>query len=277
MPNDWDDRELRDEDPDSSDWEGSSRNWLPWVLWSLIPVALGLLWFSLRSGETPPSPTESRGSSEGPAASPSEEAADVVEPFKLPPLAESDAFFREQLNSLSKEPFLAMLLEADNLVRKLVVSVANVAEGSSPVKQLTHIRPEESFTVLQTVERTVVNPKSYERYDDAAAFFASLDARTVAGLYQLLEPLLDEAHAELGLSDRTGFKDTLARAIEVLRAAPAVDGPIRLRAVNVNYVFEDPALEKLSAAQKQLLRMGPENTRRIQKKLGEIKEALGLR
>jgi Protein of unknown function (DUF3014) len=275
MANDWDDRELRDEDPDSSSWEEGSRNWVPWVLFGLIPVALGVLWFWLRSNEPSPTPSESPVRSEAPATSPA--PADVEEVAKLPPLAESDAFIRERLLALSKAPYIAILLEADDLARKFVVSVANVAEGTSPRKQLVHIRPEEPFTALATAERTVVDPKSYERYDDAVELFTSLDASAVAGLYRLLEPLLDEAHAELGLPDRNGFKDTLSRAIEVLRAAPAVDGPIRLRAVNVNYVFEDPALEKLSAAQKHLVRMGPENTRRIQKKLGEIKDALGLR
>ena len=277
MPNDWDDRELRDDD-DASEWEGGSRNWLPWALWALIPVALGLLWFSLRSrSETPTEESPASSAAPPETGAPSGESADVPEEVKLPPLAESDAFLREKLASLSSQPYLALLLEPDDLARKFVVSVANIAEGTSPRKQITHVRPEENFTALETAQRTVIDPKSYARYDDAAELFASLDASAVAGLYRLLEPLLDEAHAELGLSDRSGFKDTLSRAIAVLRAAPVVEGPIRIRAVNVNYAFEDPELEKLSSAQKHLVRMGPENTRRIQKKLGEIQNALGLR
>ncbi|MGH9391380.1 MAG: DUF3014 domain-containing protein, partial [Vicinamibacteria bacterium] len=181
------------------------------------------------------------------------------------------------LGRLSSHSFLASFLDADDLVRKIVVSVANVAEGASPAKQLRHLRPEERFTALETTERIVVDPASYRRYDAPGEFFASLDARAVAGLYRTLEPLLEEAHSELGLSERSGFRDTLSRAIEVLLAAPAVDGPIRLRAVNVNYAFEDPALERLSPAQKQLIRMGPENARRVRNKLIELKGALGLR
>ncbi len=275
MPNDWDDRELREEDAESTSWE-EGRSWLPWALWALIPIALGILWFSLRVGEPPATPSESAVGSEAPAAAP-EEPADVEEAVKLPPLAESDSFVRERALALSKDPWLALLLEPGELVRKLVVSVANISEGMSPRKQLVHIRPEESFSALETRERVVLDPKSFERYGAPAQFFASLDARAVAGIYRVLEPLFDEAHAELGLSDRSGFKDTLSRAIEVLLAAPVVEGPIRLRAVNVNYVFEDPALEKLPPAQKHLVRMGPENTRRIQKKLRELKDAFALR
>lgn len=278
--NDWDERELREEEPESSwSWEDGSRNWLPWALWALIPIGLGLLWLSLRGDEPHPPAAESPGTAGGPAPAParSDDAVDVREEVKLPPLSESDSFFRDLVRKLSSHPFLALVLDADDLVRKLVVSVANVAEGASPAKQLLHIRPEERFTAIETAERIVLDPASYRRYDAPAELFASLDASAVAGLYRTLEPLLEEAHSELGLSDRKGFRDTLSRAIEVLLAVPVVEGPIRLRAVNVNYAFEDPALQKLSPAQKHLVRMGPENTRRVQRKLTEIAGALGLR
>jgi hypothetical protein len=275
--NDWDDRELSAEDSESSSsWEEGSRSWLPWALWALIPLGLGLLWLSLRSDEGAPTPSDvavPSGAAPSPG-SPPEEGAEVEEIVKLPPLAESDSFLREILGRLSSHPFLLSFLEADDLVRKIVVSVANVAEGASPAKQLLHLRPEERFAAIETTERIVIDPESYRRYDAPAALFASLDAAAVAGIYRTLEPLLEQAHSELGLSERSGFADTLSRAIEVLLTAPVVDGPIRLRAVNVNYAFEDPALEKLSPAQKHLLRMGPENTRRVQKKLIELKAAL---
>ena len=43
-----------------------------------------------------------------------------------------------------------------------------------------------------------------------------------------------------------------------------------------SYHFADPALEALSPAQKQLLRLGPGNARRVQAKLRELAPALGL-
>lgn len=276
--NDWDDRELSGDDSmPSPSWEDGARHWLPWALWALIPIGLGLLWLSLRGEEPslPPSDAAVRSEGTAPPGAP-EEAADVEDAVKLPPLSESDPFLREILGKLSTHPFLALFLDADDLIRKIVVCVANVAEGASPAKQLLHVRPEERFGVLETTERLVVDPASYRRYDAPAELFASLDARAVTGLYRTIEPLLEQAHGELGLSERKGFRDTLSRAIEVLMAVPVVEGPIRLHAVNVNYAFQDAALEKLSPAQKHLIRMGPENTRRVQKKLTELKSALGL-
>jgi len=278
QPNDWDERELNEEDSASSaPWEGGSRGWLPWVLWALIPIGLGLLWLSLRGDEPSPPPSAAPSDAAAPTGAAPEEGAGVDEAVTLPPLAESDSFLRETLGKLSSHPFLASFLDADDLVRKIVVSVANMAEGASPAKQLLHVRPEERFAVIETSERIVADPQSYHRYDAPVELFASLDAGAVAALYRTLEPLLEEAHSELGLSERSGFRDTLSRAIDVLLAAPVVEGPIPLRAINVNYAFEDPALERLPPAQKHLLRIGPENTRRVQKKLTELKSAIGLR
>jgi hypothetical protein len=44
---------------------------------------------------------------------------------------------------------------------------------------------------------------------------------------------------------------------------------------SVRFLYEDEALEGLEPAQKQLMRMGPENVRRVQEKLREIQQALG--
>ncbi len=43
------------------------------------------------------------------------------------------------------------------------------------------------------------------------------------------------------------------------------------------YRYVDPKLEALSPAQKQLLRMGPENAQKIQAKLRELAGVLGLK
>jgi len=74
-----------------------------------------------------------------------------------------------------------------------------------------------------------------------------------------------------GSMDETVY-DAIGRLLEV----PVVKGDIRLKRPVVMYEFADPSLEGLSAAQKQLLRMGPDHTERLQDKLSEFARALRM-
>ena len=51
---------------------------------------------------------------------------------------------------------------------------------------------------------------------------------------------------------------------------------IALKMSGIVYAYADPRLEGLSPAQKQLLRMGPENVKAIQAKLREIAAVLQI-
>jgi hypothetical protein len=280
MP-DWEERDISYE-PESPEadggWPPAERPlWLPWVLWSLIPLSLLALYFYISRPEPSEAPeaepalaSEAR-SRPVPAA---EEAPDVEPEVQLPPLAESDPFLRELLSRLSSHPMLAELLVPDDLVRKIVVVTANVAEGTSPARHLTYVRPEERMSVIRTPERIAIDAESYRRYDGFTALVGSVDAASAVKFYRVLEPLFDEAHAELGLTERKNFEATLSVAIDQLLSAPVVDGPILLEAVSVNYAFADPKLQALNPAQKHLIRMGPQNTKRIQAKLSEFSAAL---
>jgi hypothetical protein len=69
----------------------------------------------------------------------------------------------------------------------------------------------------------------------------------------------------------------MTRTIRHLLAAPPLPENARIEpAKGTNYAYSDPALEGLSAAQKQLLRMGPERARRVQERLRAFGIALGI-
>ena len=110
---------------------------------------------------------------------------------------------------------------------------------------------------------------AYSRYDRVTDVFVSLDSRRAAEFYELLEPLVQEAYSELGYPDKK-FDDALFAAIGRLLETPVIDEPIRLLRPVVMYEYEDERLESLGAAQKQMIRMGPRNTRLIQTKLSEL-------
>jgi hypothetical protein len=62
----------------------------------------------------------------------------------------------------------------------------------------------------------------------------------------------------------------------MLLRTPVTDKDVQLRTEKVTYTFADPALEDLTAAQRQFLRMGPRNMRIVKAKLREVAGFLGI-
>jgi hypothetical protein len=212
-------------------------------------------------------PEEERGEGALPSLAP--------EVAPLPELGESDPLIRELAADASPRPELRDWLVTSDLVRRFVAGVAGVANGESPREQLLFMAPEEPFRVVQEDGRVVADPGSHARYDAAADVFASLHVSTAVRAYRRLEPLFEEAFADLGIPDQS-FEETLGLAIRELLRAPRIEGAAELRRVGSFYEYPDVDLEGFSAAQLHLLRMGPSNALRIQEKLREIQAELGL-
>lgn len=210
-----------------------------------------------------------------------------VEPMEdLPELDASDELVRRMAEELSERPRLAEWLTTDRLIQRFVGAVTLVAAGRSPREEAEFLEPEGEFVARETGETldldtavvalATVDTASYRRYDPVAATFASLDTRGTAELYGRLHPLFEEAYRDLGFRERS-FDVTLARAIETLLAVPVPEGSVELMPAGATaWEYADPELEALSPAQKHLLRMGPDNIRRVQAKLRELARALDL-
>jgi Protein of unknown function (DUF3014) len=190
-------------------------------------------------------------------------------------LAGSDARVRELVGPLSQDADFARWLTAEDLVRRFVSAVAAIGAGESPRAQLPFMAPTGGFRVTQRAGRTVIAPESFTRYDPAARALTSVDTQSVNRVYQELKPLLDSAYGELAPPGRT-FEQALTEAIGRLVALPVPKPDIQVRPKGAMYVYADPGLEALSASEKHLLRMGPENMRKVQVKLSELAGALGL-
>lgn len=189
-------------------------------------------------------------------------------------LATSDAVVRELAAEISSHPKLAAWLVNEDLIRRFVASVDNIASGVSPQAHLDFLRPKESFEVDERRNGAlVIEPDSYGRYDLVAQVFASFDTDGTVTLYRELEPLIDEAYAEIGPAG-ADFDDRLDRAFDSLLAVPVLEGDAEVEQLIVTYAWADDELEALSGAQRHLLRMGPHNLSLIQAKLGELRAAL---
>jgi hypothetical protein len=163
----------------------------------------------------------------------------------------------------------------------ITAEVDNIAEGQSPRASLKFLAPQKEFSVQKKGEKLYINPQSYTRYNLVVDVFESLSAEGIVRVFKEFKPLFQEAYRELGYRDRD-FQDTLVRAIKELLRAPVVKGGILLeeseeKVISYSAVtMADEKLEDLSDAQKHLIRMGPKNTAKIQGKLREIAQALGV-
>jgi hypothetical protein len=222
-----------------------------------------------RPGQTVAARPEAPGA--GPTASPTPEPG--LEPLVLPPLDQSDALLRELVSRLSSHPDLAAWLVNEDLARRFVAAVDNIAAGETPVRHLRFLAPTGRFQAAAGAHSYVIDARSYERYDHVAAVVESIDDDGAARLFLQLEPLLVVAYRELGYPDGR-FRQAFERAAARLLSVPVLEGEVPLLPAVLSYRFADPRLEALAPAEKQLLRMGPRNVRRLQAKLRGILAAL---
>ncbi|HEY6912655.1 MAG TPA: DUF3014 domain-containing protein [Myxococcales bacterium] len=241
-----------------------SRPLWPWTLGLL--AAGGVALFVIHATHKEPAPVAA---APAVAASPAP-ATDVA----LPPAAESDATLREALSALTPQALFRRWLQEDHLLDTLVVTTVNIAEDQSPARQLTFLKPHRRFTAARVGGELVISPRSEARYDAFASVIASLDAKRVASAYRTLHPLLESAYHALGYPDRP-LDELVTRALQRIEDAPVRD-QVALRQSGSVYRFADERLESLGGVEKQLLRMGPRNTRLLQAEAREIGSALGL-
>jgi hypothetical protein len=201
-----------------------------------------------------------------------------ISPVALPKLGQSDNLVREKAKDLSSKPKLADWLKIRNIIRRITAAVDSIADGRSPRASLGFLAPQKGFSVKEKGGKLYINPKSYARYNLVADVFQSLNAEGTVRVFKELKPLFQDAYRELGYPNRD-FQDTLVRAIKELLRTPVVEGDILMEEKVISYAMvsmADEKLEDLSDAQKHLIRMGPKNTAKIQGKLREIAQALGV-
>ncbi len=191
----------------------------------------------------------------------------------LPELEQSDEDFTKDLLAVS--PQIQPFLFADEQIKKYVFSINDMAQGfRPPLKRLREIAFTEPFLVTEEAGRIYMSPQAYHRYDQLALAIDSIDVQVAATVYKRYLPLLQSVFAEFSYPNNFTIGDSIKAATAKVLQAPVITAKIELIRPSVQYKFADPALENLSPLDKQMLRMGPENTRMIQTKLRQIIEAI---
>jgi hypothetical protein len=191
----------------------------------------------------------------------------------LPALAESDPSLQEALAGLFGSASFDLLFHPQDIVRHFVATIDNlprktVAQRVMPIKPVTG-----AFRTSGPEGSTVVGLDNAARYSPYVRALEAVDSARLVALYVRFYPLFQQAYAELGYPSRY-FNDRVFEVIDHLLATPDVRGPIALVQPKVMYEYADPTLQDLSAGQKMLVRMGPENEAKVKAKLRELKKAL---
>ena len=181
---------------------------------------------------------------------------------------------RAAVARLSAHPKFAALLVTDRLLTRFVMAVDGVAGGYSPRDQVEFLRPHRPFLVRETEGRLVAASGSHHRYDLVAEVFDSIAVDDAIELYRGFQPRLEAIYEEVGWAGED-FDSRLCEAIDHLLEVESVSGPFELEQRAIVYAYADDRVEQLSDAQKQLLRMGPANARRVLARLHELRETMG--
>ena len=194
----------------------------------------------------------------------------------LPPLKESDHDVRDALVALFGAKSVEQFLVPDNIVRHIVVTVDNMPRKKVAV-ELRPVKPTPGGTEISTQgDVTTLGSANFDRYTPFIKVVQGMDAKNVADVYFRLYPLFQQAYEDLGYPGQY-FNDRLVEVIDDMLRAPQVQGPIQVTQPKVFYQFADPKLEGLSAGQKLLIRMGPQNEAIAKAKLRELRQAVASR
>ena len=118
-----------------------------------------------------------------------------------------------------------------------------------------------------------MSPSGYARYNNYAEAIATLDSAALVDNFHTMRPLFEQAYEQLGLAAED-FDNAVIRVLDRILATPEIEAPIAMTRKSVMYQYADPQLEQLTPLQKQLLRMGPDNIRRIKEQAAALRAGL---
>jgi len=186
---------------------------------------------------------------------------------------EGEAGLWNAVAGLLGDKSLEALLNREDFVRRVVATVDNLPRRKLP-QPLTPVKPPGGpLTVVGDADRAVISPANAARYERYMRLVQAVDTHKMVAVYVRYYPLFQQAFRDLGYPNGY-FNDRVVEVIDDLLAAPDTAEAPKLNRPKVYYVFEDSALESLSAGQKILIRIRPVNAAKVKTKLREIRREL---
>ncbi|WP_371194281.1 DUF3014 domain-containing protein [Glaciecola sp. SC05] len=200
----------------------------------------------------------------------------IIEELEQVSLDVSDAAVKAAIIEAIRSPAISRFLVSESLLQKFVINANNLANQEITLKDNLLVAPDREFSIYQQADKIWIDRASFQRYTPYVDAIESVDTDALLSAYESYKPSLTEKFAEIS---RPGddLDQTLIRAIDELLNTPLVPVPIEVISETVMYKFADPKLEGLSGPQKQMVRMGPDNMRRLKIVLREVKAELESR
>ena len=206
------------------------------------------------------------------------EEKDEVDPLPEPveeepePLDTSDPAIKASLieSSSAGEDTVNRMIVNEGLLQRFVVTVTNLANDEMAPNHQLLTPPEQHFRVYSQAGKQWIDAASYKRYTPYVDILESFDNEALLSVYDIYKADIQAKYAEIGDPDQN-FDEVLVDAFDQLLDTPEVPVPVEVYTDSVAYKYADERLENLNEPQKQLLRTGPDNMRRIKAKLRELK------
>ncbi|WP_313951037.1 DUF3014 domain-containing protein [Accumulibacter sp.] len=254
----------------------------------LVMAGSAYLWWQERQAPAPlpmVAPNTSAAEPAAPAEAPVHHAIEAITPppeAALPPLTDTGSEVSDALIALLGRQQVLTFLDVSDFARRVVATLDNFGRSHAASRLWPVLPAPGRFSVIERDGATYMADSNMDRYKAFVGFASTINTGPAVDLYVRMYPLLQQAYVVLGYPDKY-FNNRVVKVIDQLLATPELKEPAPLKLTEVQGPFEaprpwvryeyvDPALETLSAGQKILLRMGPENARQLKAKLREFRQ-----
>lgn len=195
-----------------------------------------------------------------------------VESFETVDQENKDVLFIKDLENISAG--LSDWVNHKDIVKKFIRISNDLSQNQIIYKHRNEFKLTEKIMIKSDAEGLYIDPNSYHRYDALVNAIEHVDVNKCVQLYQKYEHIFNAIYQEFAYPESYKLQDIFLKAAANIIAAPVLDNRLNVVKHSLVYKFSDPKIESLSSLEKQMLRMGPENSRKIQNKFRQLVEAL---
>lgn len=201
-----------------------------------------------------------------------ETGIDLFTEFKDLKLEDSDTSFRQKLGTVSND--LSNWFNAKDIIKKYILIINDLSQNQIIYKNRKFLKISQKFLAKEDAQGLYLPEESYTRYDRLANAIEAIDVQKGLNLYLAFRSLFQQVYDGFSYPADYRLEDIFMKAAASVIESPVIEGRIALIQDTLKYKYADKKLESLSSVQKQMIRMGPENTKKIQIKLRKLVEAI---